>query len=269
MLDPVIPVALPYAVDITAVALGAAQGALFASGVAPNKRIDLIGVLMIGIATGMGGGIVRDLLLNLRPVALEANSYIAMAVLVAVVSAAFANLINRLEPLVVAFDALALGLYLVVGISKALSLEVDVVPAVFIGILSCTAGSVIRDLLMGTEVALVTVGSFYAFAAIGGALAYLATVQFATPGEAAWAGIGVTFAVRMLSVWFGWSTPHARALSLEHTSFGKITMTGVDVISRTTRSGFLRSREPKATVGVAEPGRTHRKVGGEGAGHPG
>jgi uncharacterized membrane protein YeiH len=262
-------VALPYAVDITAVALGAAQGALFASGVAPSKRIDLIGVLMIGIATGMGGGIVRDLLLNLRPVALEANSYIAMAIVAAVVSAAFAGLINRLEPLVVAFDALALGLYLVVGISKALSEQVDMVPAVFIGILACTAGSVIRDLLMGTEVALVTVGSFYAFAAIGGALAYLGTVQVATPGEAAWAGIGVTFAVRMLSVWFGWRTPHAHALSLENTSFGKITLSSVDAITRTTRSGFMRSREPKTAVGAAEPGRTHRKVGGEGAGHPG
>lgn len=252
MVDPVLPVALPYAVDITAVALGATQGALFASGVAPSRRIDLIGVLMIGIATGMGGGIVRDLLLNLRPVALGANSYITVAVLAAVVAAAFASLINRLEPLVVAFDALALGLYLVVGISKALSLGVDTVPAIFIGILSCTAGAVIRDLLMGTEVALVTVGSFYAFAAIGGALVYLATVQLATAGEAAWAAIIVTFATRMLSVWFGWRTPHARALSLENTSLGKITLSGVEVITRTTRSGFMRSRDTKRSGGEAQ-----------------
>jgi uncharacterized membrane protein YeiH len=237
---------LPFAVDMAAVMLGAAQGALFAYGVASQRRIDLIGVLMIGIATGMGGGIVRDVLLNLKPVALTANRYIAAAVLTALVTVAFAGLIIKLDPLVVLFDAVSLGLYLVVGISKALDNQVGVVAAVFVGVLSCTAGGVIRDLLMGTEVQLVTVGSFYAFAALGGAVVYLVGVQYATPGEAAWAAVVLTAGVRMLSIWFGWRTPHARALSLENTAIGKMTLSGVEVITRTTRSGFMRSRRHAA-----------------------
>jgi uncharacterized membrane protein YeiH len=247
MIDPVVPVTLPYAVDLAAVVLGAAQGALFAYGVATQRRIDLIGVLMIGIATGLGGGIVRDILLNLEPVALTANRFIGAAVIASLVAVAFAGLVVKLDPLVVLFDAVSLGLYLVVGISKALDNHVGVLPAIFVGILSCTAGSVIRDLLMGTEVQLVTVGSFYAFAAIGGAAVYLITVQYSTAAEAAWAAVIVTAGVRMLSIWFGWRTPHARALSLENTTLGKMTISGVEVITRSTRSGFMRSRQVPAT----------------------
>jgi uncharacterized membrane protein YeiH len=215
MLEAAGQVALPHFVDMAAVVLGAAQGALFAAGVAKERRIDLVGIALIAIATGLGGGIVRDLLLNKVPAALSNNEFLSAALIAALVAVAFARLAAQLDPLVVAFDALSLGLYLVVGLSKAQAAGLEAVPAVFVGILSCTAGGVIRDVLLRTEVAVVTVGSFYAFAAFGGALVYMGVSSYTGSGPAAWAAVIVTFAVRMLSVWFGWSTPHASALSLE------------------------------------------------------
>jgi len=209
------PVAIPQYVDVAAVVIGAAQGALFAAGGAKERRIDLVGIALISIATGVGGGVFRDLLLNQVPAALSSNLFLSAALVAALVAVAFARLVAQLDPLVVAFDALSLGLYLVVGLSKAQAAGLDAVPAVFVGILACTAGGVIRDMLLRTEVALVTVGSFYAFAAFGGALVYMGVSQVSDPRSAAWAAVIVTFVVRMLSVWFGWSTPHADALNLD------------------------------------------------------
>jgi len=227
--------------------LGAAQGALFAAGVAKERRIDLVGIAMIAIATGLGGGIVRDLLLNQVPAALQSNEYVSSALIAAVVAVGFSGAVSRLDPLVVAFDALSLGLYLVVGLSKASSLGLGAVPSVFIGILSCTAGGVIRDLLLRSEVALVTVGSFYAFAAFGGAIVYMGLLQVAGQGAATWTAVLVTFSVRMMSIWFGWSTPHASALRLEKLDVGvetveRMARSGVDVILRGGR-GFTRDGE--------------------------
>ncbi|NUT32700.1 MAG: hypothetical protein HOV79_06455 [Hamadaea sp.] len=240
-MDSVDAVALPHSVDIAAVVLGAAQGALFASGVAKERRIDLIGIALISIATGVGGGIVRDVLLNEPPVALSNNEYLSAALIAAIVTVVFGRLIARLDPLVVAFDALSLGLYLVVGLSKAVSLGLGAVPAVFIGILACTAGGVIRDLLLRTEVALVTVGSFYAFATLGGALVYMGVLQTVGQGPATWAAVCVTFGVRMLSIWFGWSTPHASALSFDAgvETVERLAHSGAEAITR-GRKGFLR-----------------------------
>ncbi|NUR28445.1 MAG: hypothetical protein HOV83_21830 [Catenulispora sp.] len=235
-------VAVPHSVDIASVMLGAAQGALFAAGVAAKQRIDLIGVALISIATGLGGGIVRDLLLNEVPAALRSNGYVSAALFAAIVASAFSRLLSRLDPLVVAFDALSLGLYLVVGLSKAVAAGLGSVPSVFVGILACTAGGVIRDILLRTEIALVTVGSFYAFAALGGALVFMVAQPHVGTSHAAWASVLVTFGVRMMSIWFGWSTPHASALNLESSMerMERLARSGVQVITR--GSGFMRPR---------------------------
>ncbi|MEL4881537.1 TRIC cation channel family protein, partial [Shewanella algae] len=61
---------IPLWADLTAVALGGVQGALFASGFQGQRRLDLLGVAIIGILLGMGGGLIRDLLLGLPPATL-------------------------------------------------------------------------------------------------------------------------------------------------------------------------------------------------------
>jgi hypothetical protein len=131
--------------------------------------------------------------------------------------------------------------------------------AVFVGILACTCGGVIRDLLLRTEVALVTVGSFYAFAAFGGALVYMGLQQYTNANTAAWAAVAVTFAVRMLSVWFGWSTPHASALALTASvaRAEQLARTTVQVI---TRRGFMTPAQTAATP----EGQPPRESGGSG-----
>ncbi|HEY3140784.1 MAG TPA: TRIC cation channel family protein [Acidimicrobiales bacterium] len=204
---------IPPVLDISAVALGAVQGAVFATRMAEERRIDITGIVIIGIASGLGGGIMRDLLLNVTPVTLRNPAMLTTAITAALLGMALAPAINRIERLVVAVDAAALGMYLMVGLATATDRRLGVVPTVFVGVIACTGGSVIRDTLLQTQVAIVRVGSFYSFAAILGAVAYSLAYELSTVQVAGIAAVGVTFASRMAAVRWGWRAPRAQVLN--------------------------------------------------------
>ena len=75
----VAPVAIPLSADLAAVAVASMQGAIFAARV-DNHRIDLLGVGVVGTATGLGGAFIRDMLLNVTPAVLTNNWYLPIAV---------------------------------------------------------------------------------------------------------------------------------------------------------------------------------------------
>ncbi len=207
---------VPLPVDLAAVGIGAVQGAVFGNRMARERHIDLVGIASIGIATGVGGGMLRDLLLETQVAALGSNRYLATAVLAALVGMLFADLVNRMELAVVAIDAASLGIWAAVGTYKANGFGLGVVPSVFVGVIACTGGTIIRDLLLRTEVSVVRVGSFYSIAALGGSTTFLAVERLSDSATAAVAAILVTFGLRMLAYFFGWRTPRSRALPIPH-----------------------------------------------------
>lgn len=206
---------IPLWLDLSAVALGAIQGAVFATRIAPERHFDILGVCTIGVVTGIGGGILRDELLDVLPVAMRTNSYLVTAVIAALAGMLLGHLLNKVELVVVALDALSLGLFVVLGVSKAIRLEIAPVPAILVGLVSAIGGSIIRDVMMRTEIAVVQVGSFYATAVIGGAITFVLMDHYFDVAVASLIGIIVTFSLRMLSVWFGWTVPRPRPLRLE------------------------------------------------------
>lgn len=205
---------LPLWIDLTAVAFGGLQGALYASRLADERKIDIVGVCAVGIACGVGGGIIRDLLLNQLPVAIEVNSYLVTALLAALGGMMLGHWLNKLEPVVVAVDALSLGLYLVVGTAKAAGFGVAPVPVILVGLLAATGGGVIRDVLLDVEVGLVQVGSFYAVAAVTGGVAFVLLDHWSERVPASVVAVAITFGLRMLSLRFGWSSPRPETLSI-------------------------------------------------------
>lgn len=201
------PLVVPLWLDLSAVAVNAVQGAILAARVARERMVDVVGVVMIGIATGLGGGIIRDILLSQPLAALSNNAYLGTAALAALAGMLFAPLVNKLVLLVVALDALALGLYLVVGVTKASAHGLGILPAIFVGVLACTGGTVIRDVLLRQEVALLQVGSFYVVAAFAGGLAYLGLSEVANEPVPDIGAVATTVGVRMVGLAFGWRTP--------------------------------------------------------------
>lgn len=130
---------IPLWADLLAVGIGAAQGALFAAQFR-DRRLDLLGVAIIGIATGFGGGILRDLLLSEIPAAFRSNWYVLVATGAALLGMLLERLFARLGVLVNILDALTIGLFAAIGTTKALAFGLPIVPAIFLGALSAVGG---------------------------------------------------------------------------------------------------------------------------------
>lgn len=204
---------IPLWADLVAVGLGGVQGALFASGFVGQRRLDMLGVTIIGIVMGMGGGLIRDLMLNVELATMQSNWYLVTAAAAALVGMLLANLFRRLNAVIVAIDALVIGLFGAFGTAKALAVGLPEVPAVFVGVCSAVGGGILRDVFMGLPVAIMHVGSLYAVAAGVGCAVLAATHALGAPLlAAAVACIAVTTVIRLLAVIFDISLPEQRAI---------------------------------------------------------
>ena len=203
---------IPLWADLLAVGIGSLQGATFAAQFR-DRRLDLLGVAIIGIATGFGGGLIRDLLLGEVPRALESNAYLPVATAAALLGMLLNGLFARLSAVITALDALTIGLFGAIGTTAALAAGLPEVPAIFVGVISAVGGSILRDLLLNLPIALMHVGSLYAVAALAGAIVIVVLWRFGVDvSVAAIAGVVVTFVVRILAVLFRWSLPEQRSL---------------------------------------------------------
>ena len=204
---------IPLWADFVAVGIGSLQGALFASGFR-DRRLDLLGVAIIGTATGLGGGLFRDFFLNVSPVAFQTNWYLIIAVLAALVGMLLNRIFTRLAVTIAVLDALTIGLFAAIGSTKALALGLPPVPAIFIGVIGGVGGGIARDILLNLPIAVMHVGSLYAVAAVGGSAMLVIAVTFGVDITVAAIGcVVLTTLVRILAMRFGWSLPEQRALS--------------------------------------------------------
>lgn len=201
----------PLPIDLIAVGVGSLQGALFAAGF---KRIDLLGVAIIGIASGIGGGFLRDILLGVTPAAFSDNLYLVVATLAAFVGMLLPRLLQKVDPVITVLDALSIGMFGAIGTTKALAMGMPVVPALFIGTVSAVGGGVLRDVMLNIPIALMHVGSLYAVASLVGVSILALLLALGVPVVAASiVCVAVTAVLRLLAVRFGWSLPEQRALS--------------------------------------------------------
>ncbi|RZT60940.1 trimeric intracellular cation channel family protein [Leucobacter luti] len=201
----------PLPIDLIAVGVGSLQGAMFAAGF---KRIDLLGVAIIGIASGIGGGFLRDILLGVTPAAFSENLYLVVATGAAFIGMLLSRLLQKVDPVITVLDALSIGMFGAIGTTKALSMGMPVVPALFIGTVSAVGGGVLRDVMLNIPIALMHVGSLYAVASLVGVSALVALLALGVPVVvASVVCVVVTAVLRLLAVRFGWSLPEQRALS--------------------------------------------------------
>lgn len=206
---------IPLWADLTAVAVGGIQGALFASGFQGKRRLDWLGVAIIGVVMGMGGGIIRDLLVNVTPATMLSNWYLVTATAASLIGMLLAGTFQRLNRFIVGLDAIAIGMFGALGTTKALGVGMPVIPSIFVGVSAAVGGGMLRDVLMGLPVAVMHVGSLYAVAAGAGCTALVIASSLGL--SVGWAGVlcvVVTAVIRILAVVFDLSLPEQRRLFL-------------------------------------------------------
>ncbi len=176
--------------------------------VAIRRSFDLFGILVLSAATGVAGGIIRDLLLgDTPPEVLRTFWPIAVAWLAGLCAYLFKPQIERLDRPVMILDAIGLAVFAVAGCHKALAYGLHSPGAVLLGVMTAIGGGMLRD-IMAAEVPRVLNQDIYALAAFAGATAYAAGI---------WCGIPVSFAasgsvvlavgLRLASVRYEWKLP--------------------------------------------------------------
>jgi uncharacterized membrane protein YeiH len=199
-----VPFQLPLALDLGAVALFAATGAIAAR----QKRYDLFGAAVLALVTGLGGALLRDgLFLQAgAPAALRDGRYLAAVLVGTVVGVLFAGVLHRLRLVILLADAVGLGLYGVYGAQKALLADLPFLSAVLVGTVNAVGGGILRDVLVREEPLIFKSGQFYALAAMAGCAAF-AVLDLSQPTPlAAGVGVAVTLALRLGSIRLGWRT---------------------------------------------------------------
>jgi uncharacterized membrane protein YeiH len=176
--------------------------------VASRNQMDAVGFVLLGTVTGIGGGTIRDLLLNVHPVLwIEHPEYLAVCIGVSLLVFFTAHLVHSRLRLLLWADAVGLALFATVGAERAISVGSPALVAIIMGVITACFGGIIRDLLGETR-SIVFSYEIYVTAALGAALAYVSLHLLGFPREVAViAGVAVGFALRAGALLRGWSLP--------------------------------------------------------------
>lgn len=193
--------------DYAGVAVFAATGALAAS----RKQLDIIGFLFLAAVTAIGGGTLRDLILDLPVFWVVDHAYVLVACAVAVIVYFTAHLVESRYKLLLWLDAIGLAAYCVLGAAKGLAATGSPAIAIIMGMLTATFGGMARDLL-ANEPSVLLRPEVYVTAALAGAAAYtLLALTGVEPFIAVLVAFGVAFSVRGGALRFGWTFPRYRS----------------------------------------------------------
>lgn len=199
-------VTVPGFYELTAAFIGGLSGATRAA----ERRMDLSGVFVLAIVNALGGGMLRDVLLQTHGIAAFSNwRLLAVALVAGAVGFFFSSAYVRLERPFLYLDALSLGLFAVVGADKALAASLSVIPAILLGVVTSVGGGMIRDVLCNEVPQVLRPGTLSATAAGVGSAVYVGLVtwlNFVKP-VAFVVAVVLTFALRILAVKRGWQAP--------------------------------------------------------------
>ena len=195
---------LLYWIGLAAVSVNALTGVLDAG----RKQMDLVGVVMVGSATALGGGTVRDLLLDRTVFWISDQTYLVVALATTVVIF-FAVRGLRLPPrLFLIPDAVGLALFTVVGTQVALEWQAPWLVASLLGVITGVLGGVLRDVLCNDVPLIFVRGELYASAAWVGALALIGLQALGLSAvAAAWVSMAVVLIARLLAMAFRITLP--------------------------------------------------------------
>lgn len=196
---------LPMALDYSATLIWAVSGAL----VAARRKYDLVGLCGMALVSATGGGLMRDGLFLQQgpPMLVQTPWYIALslvgALLVFFVGRRFYHS-PRFTFTIGFADALGLGAYAVIGMTKAQAVGMSTLGVILVGLVNAVGGGVLRDLLVGREPTIFKPGTLNVIAALAGCALFVALREWTglETAACAWATIALTFVLRAAAIRF-------------------------------------------------------------------
>lgn len=183
---------------------------------AAGKQIDWFGAYIIGLATSVGGGTARDLLLDLPPFWMEDGKYFAIVAVALLACLFFQKPIIRWRNTLLLFDAIGLGLFTIVGISKSLDAGLAPWVCIAMGTITGSVGGVLRDVLLN-EVPLLFRKDVYALACVAGGLVYFGCDYFGLPKDLVeLLAAGTVITVRLIAIRFHIHLPVLNAMQPDY-----------------------------------------------------
>jgi uncharacterized membrane protein YeiH len=192
--------------DLAGVFFFAVSGSLLAA----RKQFDIIGSLLLASLVSLGGGVIRDIILNTTPAAFTNPAYLAPPVLATVLVYFLFSSVQRFTSLLTLFDAGGLALFCITGTLKALTAGLNPVAAVLLGVTTAVGGGLLRDITANEVPQLFDARDLYALPAFSGAALTAALWHF--DGFNVWTAgpvAALVFAFRVTAWRRGWFVPLA------------------------------------------------------------
>ena len=185
--------------DYLGLTVFAISGALAAA----EKRVDILGFVLFAIITGVGGGTLRDVLLDTDIFWIADQSYIWVCIGASVATWFFARRFESLRTPLLWADALGMALFAVTGTQKALAFEMPVIVSIGMGMMTASFGSLIRDTLLQRPAVLLE-PDIYVTAALLGASCYVLLDALSVAEDLAlWISVLAAFGLRAAAIVFG------------------------------------------------------------------
>lgn len=213
---------MPGTIDLTFVLemIGTVAFALSGAMVAIQKRLDLLGILVLGITTAVGGGMIRDLIIGIHPpmmfvkpvyVVVSAIFILILFLIIKVNHSSPKFLESALyETLFNLMDAIGLGVFTVVGVNSVMNNDMNhmLFLKIFLGVITGVGGGLIRD-MMANETPGILRKHVYACASIVGAVCYIILYEWLRSGTAMVLSVILVVVIRVLAKHYEWNLPKA------------------------------------------------------------
>ncbi|MFX4272561.1 trimeric intracellular cation channel family protein [Propionibacteriaceae bacterium Y1685] len=203
-----ITAAVVLVLDLLGTFVFALNGALTAL---RSARLDVVGVITLGMITAVGGGVIRDVLIgDLPPLTFRSWPHLTVALIAATLAAVLGHQARRLHRPILVLDAAGLALFAVTGASRAYEAGLGMLPCLLLGVVTAVGGGVIRDVL-AQQVPTVLHSELYAIPALLAAAIVIIGAEFDVGGPVVPVVAAlICFGIRIAALRWKWNAPGPR-----------------------------------------------------------
>ena len=189
--------------------MGVVSGSISGSLIARARKLDLVGACTLGMLCGLGGGLIRDVIMQVGSVYMLDSYYaIPVSLIASLIVFLFPTPVSQLSRTIEWVDIVSVGLFCAAGCDKALLYGLNPLPCILMGVLTGVGGGMIRDVFLGEVPKIFIPGNLYALCALGGAICYVAMFYggVLNPWDAI-VCVGITVVLRRISLRYNLQTP--------------------------------------------------------------